>query len=137
MAVNWPPALAPDESVRGAFEDKNKMPFCKRITAPKDVCKEDAKRQGVIFTDLGDVCEFALCSILRQLSDLSRQSVSILEELEGELASVCLRSRTLASKVVSLRKHLSVLVIKPPPLSKLRQQKPLCDSTVCCIFQCA
>ncbi|XP_061103509.1 NHS-like protein 2 isoform X2 [Conger conger] len=93
------------------------MPFCKRIIAPKDVCKEDTKRQRVIFTDLEDVCEFALCSVLRQLSDLSRQSVSILEELEGELASVCLRSRTLESKVVNLQKHLSVLVIEPPPLA--------------------
>ncbi|KAG5844073.1 hypothetical protein ANANG_G00157560 [Anguilla anguilla] len=93
------------------------MPFCKRIIVPKDVCKADTKRQRVIFSDLVDVCEFALCSVLRQLSDLSRQSVSILEELEGELASVCLRSRTLESKVVSLQKHLSVLVTKRPPLT--------------------
>ncbi|XP_064205386.1 NHS-like protein 2 [Anguilla rostrata] len=93
------------------------MPFCKRIIVPKDVCKADTKRQRVIFSDLVDVCEFALCSVLRQLSDLSRQSVGILEELEGELASVCLRSRTLESKVVSLQKHLSVLVTKRPPLT--------------------
>ncbi|XP_036404222.1 NHS-like protein 2 isoform X2 [Megalops cyprinoides] len=91
------------------------MPFCKRTIAPKDVCKGDTKRQGAIFGDLVDVCGFTLCSVLRQLSDLSRQSVSILEELEGELVSICHRSGTLENKVISLQKHLSALATKPPP----------------------
>ncbi|XP_030635075.1 NHS-like protein 2 [Chanos chanos] len=91
------------------------MPFCKRTILPKDVCKSDTKRQGAIFTDLVDVCGFTLCSILRQLSDLSRQSVSILEELEGELVSICHRSGTLENKVINLQKHISALSSKQPP----------------------
>ncbi|XP_061089469.1 NHS-like protein 2 [Conger conger] len=90
------------------------MPFCKRTIAPKDVCKGDTKRQSAIFGDLVDVCGFTLCSILRQLSDLSRQSVSILEELEGELVSIYHRSGTLENKVISLQKHISALATKPP-----------------------
>ncbi|XP_041925030.1 NHS-like protein 2 isoform X2 [Alosa sapidissima] len=87
------------------------MPFCKRTISPKDVCKGDIK----IFTELVDVCGFTLCSVLRQLSDLSRQSVSILEELEGELVSICHRSGTLENKVVGLQKHIAALACKPPP----------------------
>ncbi|XP_026864511.2 NHS-like protein 2 isoform X2 [Electrophorus electricus] len=90
------------------------MPFCKRTIVPKDVCKSASKSRGAIFTDLVDVCGFTLCSILRQLSDLSRQSVSILEELEGELASICYRSGTLENKVINLQRHISVLASKPP-----------------------
>ncbi|XP_072543653.1 NHS-like protein 2 isoform X3 [Salminus brasiliensis] len=90
------------------------MPFCKRAIAPKDVCKSAAKARGAIFSDLVDVCGFTLCSVLRQLADLSRLSVSILEELEGELASICHRSGTLESKVISLQRHISVLASKPP-----------------------
>ncbi|XP_022534178.1 NHS-like protein 2 isoform X2 [Astyanax mexicanus] len=91
------------------------MPFCKRAIAPKDVCKSAAARaRGAIFSDLVDVCGFTLCSVLRQLADLSRLSVSILEELEGELASVCHRSGTLESKVLSLQRHISALASKPP-----------------------
>ncbi|XP_064184500.1 NHS-like protein 2 isoform X2 [Anguilla rostrata] len=90
------------------------MPFCKRTIVPKDVSKGDTKRQSAIFGDLVDVCGFTLCSILRQLSDLSRQSVSILEELEGELVSIYHRSGTLENKVISLQKHISALATKPP-----------------------
>ncbi|XP_037390449.1 NHS-like protein 2 isoform X2 [Pygocentrus nattereri] len=90
------------------------MPFCKRAIAPKDVCKSAPKARGAIFSDLVDVCGFTLCSALRQLADLSRLSVSILEELEGELASICHRSGTLESKVISLQRHISVLASKPP-----------------------
>ncbi|KAK6291778.1 hypothetical protein J4Q44_G00375630 [Coregonus suidteri] len=91
------------------------MPFFKRTIVPKDVCKNDAKRPNAIFGDLVDVCGFSLCSVLRQLSDLSRQSVSILEELEGELVSICLRSGTLEGKVISLQRHITALAKKPPP----------------------
>lgn len=97
------------------------MPFCKRIIAPKDVCKSALRSGGASFTDLADVCGFSLCSILRQLSDLCRQSVSILEELEGEIASICHRSGTLENKVISLQRHVSALTSSKPPLkSKLR-----------------
>ncbi|XP_057207578.1 NHS-like protein 2 isoform X2 [Triplophysa rosa] len=86
------------------------MPFCKRTIVPTDVCKS----RGAIFTDLVDVCGLTLCAVLRQLSDLSRQSVSILEELEGELASICYRSGALENKLISLQKHISALATKPP-----------------------
>ncbi|XP_046707708.1 NHS-like protein 2 isoform X1 [Silurus meridionalis] len=92
------------------------MPFCKRITAPKDVCKSALRSAGAPFTDLADVCGFSLCSIIRQLSDLCRQSVSILEELEGEIASICHRSGTLENKVISLQRHVSALAASKPPL---------------------
>ncbi|XP_023278465.1 NHS-like protein 2 [Seriola lalandi dorsalis] len=105
------------------------MPFCKRTILPKDVCKPDGRllllearpqhqqrrRQAEIFGDLADVCGFTLCSVLRQLSDLSRHSVSILEELEGELVSVCHRSGALEGRVVRLQRHVAELVSKPPP----------------------
>ncbi|XP_019208735.1 NHS-like protein 2 isoform X2 [Oreochromis niloticus] len=97
------------------------MPFCKRTILPKDVCKPDGKRlqqqqeQGEIFGDLADVCSFTLCSVLRQLSDLSRHSVSILEELEGDLVSICHRSCALEGRVVRLQRHVAELVSKPPP----------------------
>eukprot|EP00064_Thunnus_orientalis_P024151 superscaffoldBa00009981_g24429 len=99
------------------------MPFCKRTILPKDVCKPDGgrlreaarPRQLEIFGDLVDVCGFTLCSVLRQLSDLSRHSVSILEELEGELVSVCHRSGALEGRVVRLQRHVAELVSKPPP----------------------
>lgn len=86
------------------------MPFCKRTIVPKDVCKS----RGAMFTDLVDVCGLTLCAVLRQLSDLSRQSVSILEELEGELASICYRSGALENKLISLQKHIAALATKPP-----------------------
>ncbi|ROL43638.1 hypothetical protein DPX16_13569 [Anabarilius grahami] len=90
------------------------MPFCKRTIVPKDVCKSGGKSRGAMFTDLVDVCGLTLCAVLRQLSDLSRQSVSILEELEGELASICYRSGALENKLISLQKHISALATKPP-----------------------
>lgn len=112
------------------------MPFCKRTILPKDVCKPDGGRllelhpqpqqqqrqrrrqQAEVFGDLADVCGFTLCSVLRQLSDLSRHSVSILEELEGELVSICHRSGALEGRVVRLQRHVADLISKPPPRSK-------------------
>ncbi|XP_030609495.1 NHS-like protein 2 [Archocentrus centrarchus] len=98
------------------------MPFCKRTILPKDVCKPDGRRllqqqqqRGEIFGDLVDVCSFTLCSVLRQLSDLSRHSVSILEELEGDLVSICHRSCALEGRVFRLQRHVAELVSKPPP----------------------
>ncbi|XP_034424976.1 NHS-like protein 2 isoform X3 [Hippoglossus hippoglossus] len=101
------------------------MPFCKRTTLPKDVCKpgrgglrlrEARPRQPPeVFGDLADVVGFSLCSVLRQLSDLSRHSVSILEELEGELVSVCHRSGALEGRLVRLQRSVAELLSKPPP----------------------
>nr|XP_040038269.1 NHS-like protein 2 [Gasterosteus aculeatus aculeatus] len=103
------------------------MPFCKRTILPKDVCKRDAplrprarpparsRQRAEIFGDLADVCGFGLCSVLRQLSDLSRVSVSILEELEGELVSVCRRSGALEGRAARLQRHVAQLLSKPPP----------------------
>ncbi|KAK2862856.1 hypothetical protein Q5P01_002389 [Channa striata] len=94
------------------------MPFCKRIILPKNVCKPDGRRlpeARPVFGDLADVCGFTLCSVLRQLSDLSRHSVSILEELEGQLVSVCRRSGALEGRVLRLQRHVAELVSKPPP----------------------
>ncbi|XP_062850328.1 NHS-like protein 2 isoform X1 [Trichomycterus rosablanca] len=92
------------------------MPFCKRIIAPKDVCKSALRSSGAPFADLADVCGYSLCSILRQLSDLCRQSVSILEELEGEITFICHRSGTLEKKVLGLQRHVSALASSKPPL---------------------
>lgn len=95
------------------------MPFCKRTILPRDVCKpDDRSLRREFFGDLADVCGFSLCSVLRQLSDLSRHSVSILEELEGELVSICHRSGALEGRVVRLQRHVADLVSKPPPRSK-------------------
>ncbi|CAB1453212.1 unnamed protein product [Pleuronectes platessa] len=101
------------------------MPFCKRTTLPKDVCKPGGgglrlrearpRRPPEVFSDLADVCGFSLCSVLRQLSDLSRHSVSILEELEGELVSVCRRSGALEGRLVRLQRRVGELLSKPPP----------------------
>ncbi|XP_069570931.1 NHS-like protein 2 isoform X1 [Brachyistius frenatus] len=95
------------------------MPFCKRAILPKDVCKPDGGRlrepRPEVFGELADVCSFSLCSVLRQLSDLSRHSVGILEELEGELVSVCHRSGALEGRVVRLQRHVAELLSKPPP----------------------
>lgn len=98
------------------------MPFCKRTILPKDVCKlagrrrqQEAQRRHATLEDLVDVCGFTLSSLLRQLSDLSRHSVSILEELEGDLATICQRSCALEGRVVRLQRRVTDLISKPPP----------------------
>ena len=90
-----------------------------------NVCKPEGRRLQEArppdtFGELADVCGFTLCSVLRQLSDLSRHSVSILEELEGDLVSVCQRSRALEGRVVRLQRRVADLASKPPPRSKSR-----------------
>ncbi|XP_061665022.1 NHS-like protein 2 isoform X2 [Syngnathoides biaculeatus] len=76
------------------------MPFCKRVILPRDLCKPGSGvRTSELFADLVDVCAFTLASVLRQLSDLSRHSLGVLEELEGELASVCRRSGALEGRL--------------------------------------
>ncbi|KAL4631706.1 NHS-like protein 2 isoform X1 [Arapaima gigas] len=94
------------------------MPFCKRSVTPRDVCKEDEARSrsgaGFGFGDLRDVCAFTLRSVLLQLADVSRQSLSILVELEGELLSVHARSAALFGRVGRLQKRMSAVVSEPP-----------------------
>ncbi|MFT7810341.1 NHS-like protein 2 isoform X1 [Arapaima gigas] len=98
------------------------MPFCKRSVTPRDVCKEDEARSrsgaGFGFGDLRDVCAFTLRSVLLQLADVSRQSLSILVELEGELLSVHARSAALFGRVGRLQKRMSAVVSEPPAKSK-------------------
>ncbi|KAL4648235.1 NHS-like protein 2 isoform X1 [Arapaima gigas] len=87
------------------------MPFCKRAVAPKDVCRRE---RAAAATDLRDVCALALVSVLRQLSDLCRQSASIVDELDGELVSVSERSRRLERRARALQTRLSAVVGKAP-----------------------
>lgn len=94
------------------------MPFCKRTVLPRDVCKPDARRGLPLPGELADVCGASLGSVLRQLSDLSRHSVSILGELEGELGAVCLRSGALEARAARLQRHVEALLSKPPPRGK-------------------
>lgn len=91
------------------------MPFHKRSVLPRDVCKPEARPREKLYVHLGDVCGLTLCSVLRQLADVSRHSVSILEELEGELASVVHRSAALEARALRLHRHVTLMVSKPPP----------------------
>lgn len=126
------------------------MPFWKRSILPRDVCKPDAReaqrqeqqqqqQQRQIraegFCELADVCGFSLCSVLQQLADLSRHSLGILEELEGDLAFVCRRSYSLEGRLVRLQGRVAELVSKPPPLSKSKRKKEL-FKCVCCLDIC-
>jgi len=101
------------------------MPFCKRIILPKDMCKPDGARRAErpVFVDLADVSSFALCSVLRQLADLSRHSVGVLEELEGQLAAACRRSGALEGRAVRLRRRVAALVSEPPERSKRKDTR--------------
>lgn len=94
------------------------MPFHKRSVLPRDVCKPEARPREKLYVHLGDVCGLTLCSVLRQLADVSRHSVSILEELEGELASVVHRSAALEARALRLHRHVTLMVSKPPPRGK-------------------
>ncbi|KAM8880627.1 NHS-like protein 2 isoform 1-T1 [Synchiropus picturatus] len=98
------------------------MPFCKRTILPKDVCKPGGRtvpeaRQLELLGDLSDACAFTLGSLLRQLADVSRHSVSILEELEGELVSVCSRSGELEVRLARLQRNVADMTSRPPPRS--------------------
>lgn len=112
------------------------MPFCKRTVLPKDVCKPAGRglqqeaqprprQRRAALEDLVDVCGFTLCSLLRQLSDLSRHSVSILEELEGDLATICHRSCVLEGRVVRLQRRVADLISKPPPKGRSQLKSTL------------
>lgn len=115
------------------------MPFCKRTILPKDVCKpagrrlqQDAQRRAAL-EDLVDVRGFTLCSLLRQLSDLSRHSVSILEELEGDLATICHRSCALEGRVVRLQRRVTDLISKPPPKGRGQLRSVSITPSVCVV----
>lgn len=91
------------------------MPFCKRTVLPRDVCKPEARPRERLLAHLGDVCGFTLCSVLRQLADVSRHCVGVLEELEGELAALVHRSAALETRALRLQRHVTVMVSKAPP----------------------
>ncbi|TRY60578.1 hypothetical protein DNTS_026987 [Danionella cerebrum] len=101
-----------EAQIRNDLTRTARMPFCKRSIVPKDVCRSGVRGRGAMLTELVDVCGVSLFAALRQLSDLSRLSVSILEELEGELTSICYRSGALENKLLSLQKHISGLSSK-------------------------
>ncbi|RVE60297.1 hypothetical protein OJAV_G00179680 [Oryzias javanicus] len=86
------------------------MPFCKRTVLPKCV-----SRRGGLFAELTDVCGFSLGSVLRQLSDLSRLCVSLLEELEGELRCVCRRCGALEARLSGLQRRAAEMISGPFP----------------------
>ncbi|XP_061566027.1 NHS-like protein 2 [Cololabis saira] len=92
------------------------MPFCKRTILPKDVCKDvRGGLRAAVFLELADVCGFSLGSALRQLADLSRHSLSILQDLEGDLRAICSRSGALEGRLARLQRHVAELASKPPP----------------------
>lgn len=86
------------------------MPFCKRTVLPRYV-----SRRGGLFAELTDVCGFSLGSVLRQLSDLSRLCVSLLEELEGELRGVCRRCGALEARLSGLQRRAAEMISGPFP----------------------
>ncbi|KAF6730645.1 NHS-like protein 2 [Oryzias melastigma] len=88
------------------------MPFCKRTVLPRYV-----SRRGGLFAELTDVCGFSLGSVLRQLSDLSRLCVSLLEELEGELRGVCRRCGALEARLSGLQRRAAEMISGPFPAS--------------------
>nr|XP_005992962.1 PREDICTED: NHS-like protein 2 [Latimeria chalumnae] len=87
------------------------MPFPKRTILPSRLCRADS---AAGFSDLGDVCERSLRTVLRQLADLCRHSAGLLEELEHEVRSVSIRSGILESRLIRLYRHLSGLQGCPP-----------------------
>uniref|UniRef100_A0A3P8UK03 NHS-like 2 n=1 Tax=Cynoglossus semilaevis TaxID=244447 RepID=A0A3P8UK03_CYNSE len=104
------------------------MPFHKRTILPAQVCRPATRgsRGGVLartrqdcqaqvfLSDLTGVCGFSLCSLLLQLSDLSRHTVNIVDELQEELTCVCRRSCALELRVAKLQKRVTELLSRPP-----------------------
>ncbi|XP_043912976.1 NHS-like protein 2 isoform X2 [Protopterus annectens] len=85
------------------------MPFAKRVVLPQRLCRATvatAPCSGFSFSELGDVCAFTLHSVLRQLADVCRHAASITQELEGDLLSLCHRSRLLEERFNILQRHL-------------------------------
>ncbi|XP_078067622.1 NHS-like protein 2 isoform X2 [Mustelus asterias] len=102
-----------------------KMPFCKRIVRPVQVCRLHGEgRRLSTLENLIDVSSLTLGSILRQLSDLAREAVSVLEEIELEIGSISHRALLLEVRIIGLHRYVSALALRPatPSGSNLDQE---------------
>ncbi|XP_078403152.1 NHS-like protein 2 isoform X1 [Cetorhinus maximus] len=101
------------------------MPFCKRIVRPVQVCRLHGEgRRLSALENLIDVSSFTLGSVLRQLSDLAREAVSVLEEIELEIGSISHRALLLEVRIIGLHRYVSALALRPaaPSGSNLDQE---------------
>ncbi|XP_051877910.1 NHS-like protein 2 isoform X2 [Pristis pectinata] len=90
------------------------MPFCKRIVRPVQVCRLHGQGRTLsTLENLLDVSSFTLGSVLRQLSALAREAVSVLEEIELEIGSVCHRALLLEVRIIGLHRYVSALSLRP------------------------
>ncbi|XP_069749274.1 NHS-like protein 2 isoform X2 [Narcine bancroftii] len=90
------------------------MPFCKRVVRPVQVCRLHGQgRRLSALENLLDVSSFTLGSVLRQLSALAREAVSVLEEIELEIGSVCHRALLLEVRIIGLHRYVSALSLRP------------------------
>ncbi|XP_055499683.1 NHS-like protein 2 isoform X3 [Leucoraja erinacea] len=90
------------------------MPFCKRIVRPVQVCRFQGEgRTPSVLDNLVDVSSFTLGNVLRQLSALAREAVSVLEEIELEIGSVCHRALLLEVRIIGLHRYVSALSLRP------------------------
>ncbi|XP_032886484.1 NHS-like protein 2 isoform X3 [Amblyraja radiata] len=90
------------------------MPFCKRIVRPVQVCRFQGEgRTPPVLDNLVDVSSFTLGNVLRQLSALAREAVSVLEEIELEIGSVCHRALLLEVRIIGLHRYVSALSLRP------------------------
>ncbi|XP_060688720.1 NHS-like protein 2 isoform X4 [Hemiscyllium ocellatum] len=101
------------------------MPFCKRIVRPVQLCRWSGEdRRLSALENLIDVSSFTLGSVLRQLSALAREAVSVLEEIELEIGSISHRALLLEVRIIGLHRYVSALALRPavPSGSNLEQE---------------
>uniref|UniRef100_UPI00398F186C NHS-like protein 2 isoform X6 n=1 Tax=Pristiophorus japonicus TaxID=55135 RepID=UPI00398F186C len=101
------------------------MPFCKRLVRPVRVCRLHGEgRSLTALENLIDVSSFTLGSVLRQLSALAREAVSVLEEIELEIGSISHRALLLEVRIIGLHRYVSALALRPaaPSGSNLDQE---------------
>ncbi|GCC30373.1 hypothetical protein chiPu_0008821 [Chiloscyllium punctatum] len=90
------------------------MPFCKRIVRPVQLCRLSGEdRRLSALENLIDVSSFTLGSVLRQLSALAREAVSVLEEIELEIGSISHRALLLEVRIIGLHRYVSALALRP------------------------
>ncbi|XP_059833067.1 NHS-like protein 2 isoform X2 [Hypanus sabinus] len=90
------------------------MPFCKRVVRPVQVCRLHCQGRTLsTLENLLDVSSFTLGSVLRQLSALAKEAVSVLEEIELEIGSVCHRALLLEVRIIGLHRYVSALSLRP------------------------
>ncbi|XP_067903628.1 NHS-like protein 2 isoform X2 [Heterodontus francisci] len=101
------------------------MPFCKRIVRPVQVCRLHGEGRTLsALENLIDVSSFTLGSVLRQLSALAREAVSVLEEIELEVGSLSHRALLLEVRIIGLHRYVSALALRraAPSGSNLEQE---------------